>query len=429
MSKFWDQLVKYEVWRSEAGKQVLTERLRQRWVNLEPSMDWLGRAKESVTSLYCNDKHIFCGQGSGLVRVYSVTSGEWIRDLVPIDASSSEPVDSRGLGRSDTLVAGGKKLIVSVAWDVFVTVWSRDGDMDWLTSYECMSDDCREEPFHCEQCNNPLKEPVCPCNPEETLYAGKCIAHIYEIKVTPEGKIVILANFHDAYTSMLIMQKTGDIWTVNGTDIDENCGSGFLNELSLGCHGNPYVLCESGCLKDYHLCLGSTEKNFVDWPHHPHNSEGFEFDERETSGISGLSLEPPFLILVNDNPDYDISVALRVFHIDTHKVLKDFGNSRGRCTNLMTNEFVVVQLQETRSREQQDYILIYDKKMLLDSEKTAEDVKIQMIEIEHDTLISINTTSLIFAEQRSWSSTGRNLGVLNFWVERDLREEGNEERA
>ena len=119
VSKFWDQLVKYEVWKSEAGKQVLTSRLRQRWVNFEPSMDWLGKAKESVTSLFCNDKPIFCRQGSGLVRVY--TSGEWIRDLVPIDASSSRPVDRQCLGRSKTLVAGGKKLIVSVAWDVFFT--------------------------------------------------------------------------------------------------------------------------------------------------------------------------------------------------------------------------------------------------------------------------------------------------------------------
>ena len=431
MSKFWDQLVKYEVWKSEAGKKVLTSRLRQRWVNFEPSMDWLGRAKERVTSLYCNDKHIFCGQGSGLVRVYNVTSGEWIRDLVPIDGSSSEPEDSHSLGRSDTLVAGGKKLIVSVAWDVFVTVWSRDGDMDWLTSYECMSDDCREEPFYCDECGNSQKEPVCPCNEEETLSRGKCNAHIYEIKVTPDGKIVMLAYFHDVYSTMLIMQKSGDGWTVDETDIDEDCEPYELCAVSLGCHGNPFILCDT--LKDYHLCFGSAEKNFEDWSHHPHNGEGFEFDESETSGVSGLFLEPPFLILVNDNPDYhQDSVALRVLHIDTYKVLKAFGYSTGRCTNLVTNEYVVVQLQETRSRDQCGfYVLIYDRKMLLDSKKTAADVKIQRIEMEQDTLISINTTSLVFAENYSWSSKGQDFGVLNFWVGRDplgIREEGDTDR-
>ena len=262
---------------------------------------------------------------------------------------------------------------------------------------------------------------------------GGCNAHIYEIKVTPDSKIVMLAYFHDVYSSMLIMQKSEDGWTVNETEIDEDCGPWVLGAVSLGCHGNPFVLCESGCLKDYHLCLGTTDKNFEDWPHHPHTSEGFEFDESETLGVSGLILELPFLILVNENPDYhEDSVALRVFHIDTYKVLKAFGYSRGRCTNLVTNEYVVVQLQETRSRDQHGfYVLIYDKKMLLDSKKTVDDVKIQRIEIKQDTLISINTTSLVFAEQKSWSSKGEDLGVLNFWLGRDplgIKEAGGKER-
>ena len=76
MSKFWNQLVKDEVWGSKPGKKGLIAKLRHRWVNFEPSVDHLGRAKEKVTSLYCNDKHIFCGQGSGLVSVYNVTFGE-----------------------------------------------------------------------------------------------------------------------------------------------------------------------------------------------------------------------------------------------------------------------------------------------------------------------------------------------------------------
>ena len=115
--------------------------------------------------------------------------------------------------------------------------------------------------------------------------------------------------------------------------------------------------------------------------------------------------------------------------MDTYKVLKAFGYSSGRCTNLMTNEYVVVQLQRTWSRD--EHVLIYDKKMLLDTKKTAEDVKIQRIEIEYDTLMSINTTSLVFAEQKSWSSKGQDLGVLNFWVGRDplgIKEEGDNKR-
>ena len=68
--------------------------------------------------------------------------------------------------------------------------------------------------------------------------------------------------------------------------------------------------------------------------------------------------------------------------------------------------------------------------MLLDLKKTAEAVKIQRIEIEYNYLMSINTTSLLFAERKSWPSKGQDLGVLNFWVERDpvgLKEEGDKE--
>ena len=74
--------------------------------------------------------------------------------------------------------------------------------MYWLTSYESMTDDCREEPFYYEECDNFRKEPVCSCNMEETLPGRGCNAHIYEIKVTPDGEIVILAFFHDSYSSM-----------------------------------------------------------------------------------------------------------------------------------------------------------------------------------------------------------------------------------
>ena len=425
MSTFWCHLVRDEVWGSVAGKKGLTSKLRHRWVDWKPSMDWLGRAKEKVTSLFCNDKHIFCGQGSSLVRVYKVTSGEWVRDLVPRDATSSEPVDqSHYLGRSKTLLAGGKKLVVSVAWDVFITVWSTEGNMDWLTSYECMSEDCRETPFRCDECGNLLKEPVCCCDEEGTLSAGGCNAQIYEIKVTPDdGKIVFLATFHDSYSSMWIMKKSEENgWTAVEVPIDENCGPGtcYLGYAELGCHGNPFILCHSGRLKDFRLCFDSAEETFEDKCQHPHNDEGLEFDESETSGICGLFMEPPYLVLVNRNPDYaEDSVALRVYQMDTYKALKAFGYSRGTCSQLTTNECAVVQLQSTRSTDQcGDYVLIYDKKMLLDPTKTAEDVKTQRIEINQETLMmSINTTSLVFVGNQPWRSNV-DLGVLNFWLER-----------
>ena len=102
--------------------------------------------------------------------------------------------------------------------------------------------------------------------------------------------------------------------------------------------------------------------------------------------------------------------------MDTYKVLKAFGSSRGRCVNLITNEYVVVQLQGMWG-DQGDYVLIYDKKMLLDMKKTAEEVKIQRIEINQERItMSINRTSLVFAEDGLYPRRNQELSVLNFWV-------------
>ena len=75
---FWNELIKDKVWKSEVGKKGLSTKLRHRWVTLEPRLDLLAKAKakakNTVTSLCCNDKHIFCGDLRGLVGVYSISS-------------------------------------------------------------------------------------------------------------------------------------------------------------------------------------------------------------------------------------------------------------------------------------------------------------------------------------------------------------------
>ena len=400
MSKFWNQLVKDEVWGSEPGRKGLTARMRHRWVNFEPSMDQLGRAKEKVMSLFCNDKHIFCGQGSGLVRVYLVASGEYVRDLVPREPNPDMRI------RSYTLVAGGKEVVAAVTWDMFVTVWSTKGDMDWVASYQYQCEGCQKRPCNC---------------------SARGDGTIEDIRMTPHGKIVLLTRNRspnsDSASSVLIMKKAEDGWTVDDSPMFDRCGFAMDENVSLGCHGDYFVLWERAT--DYRCSFGSAENNFEDWSGHPHNDQGLEFDGEETDGIRSLFLEPPFLILVNRNHDQQRheSAALMVYQMDTYKVLKAFEPSRGRCKSLITNEHVVVQLQVQWGDQDGDYILVYDKKMLLDMKKTAEEVMIQRIEINQGTLMSINTTSLVFAEDSWWQDCqehgGLGLSMLNFWVGRE----------
>ena len=418
MSTFWDKLVKDEVWGSEAGKKGLTARLRQRWVNFKPQMDWLGEAKEAVTSLFCNDTHIFCGQDSGMVRVYLVSSGEWVTDLVPRESPSSEPNPDA----MSTLVAGGKGMVAAVTWGQIVTVWSKKDGMDWAHpggvasfSYQFKCDSCKERPCDC---------------PKRSEGAAEGDGTIEDIKVTPHGKIVLLKKNEDGdadtASALLIMEKSDDGWTVDDSPMHWRCG--FAMDKHLGCHGDYYLFWEAN---SSNFSFGSAEKNFEDWCGHPHNQEGMKFDPDEipNRGFSGgFFLEPPFMVLVKGHPK-SRSAALMVYQMETYKVLKAFDYSRGRCLNLITNQYVVVQLQFDNAGFHDDYVLIFDKKMLLDVNTTAEEVKIQKVEINQHSLnlMSINTTSLVFAKNTSWKpgpsgdwkNVGKDLSILNFWVERE----------
>ena len=128
-------------------------------------------------------------QDDSLIRVYSITSEEWIRDLVPREEA---PLLSRTMQHfeNDTFVAGGKDLVAAVTWDKFVTVWSTKGDMDCEASYY---------PTKCVNCQKT------DCRGNGTIFD--------DIKVTPHGKIVLLAvNSTERSTSLLIMKKSYQWW-------------------------------------------------------------------------------------------------------------------------------------------------------------------------------------------------------------------------
>ena len=197
-------------------------KLRHRWVNFEPRIDQVGGAKEKVTSLFCNNKHIFCGEGSGLVRVYTVASGEYVRDLVPRDSPSSTTTTT-------TLVAGGKEVVAAVTWDEIVSVWSTGGDMDWVASYQYQCEGCQKKP--------------CDCGGEASGTCG-----IEDIKVTPHGKIVLRtlnrSPLSATASSVLIMKKGEDGWTVDDSPMLNRCGFAMDGNVKLGCHGD-YSFCAS----------------------------------------------------------------------------------------------------------------------------------------------------------------------------------------
>ena len=147
MCKAWNELIKDKVWKSTAGLKVLKTKLVRRWTDCQPNMDKLGRAREEVTGLFCNDNFIFCGQKNGKVGVYGVSTGDWIRDLSPKYLGAEFKLEES----SETLVAGRGKVVAGVSWGVLLSVWNTKGDMDQLTSYYHRGDHCQDDSCDCRQ--------------------------------------------------------------------------------------------------------------------------------------------------------------------------------------------------------------------------------------------------------------------------------------
>ena len=103
--------------------------------------------------------------------------------------------------------------------------------------------------------------------------------------------------------------------------------------------------------------------------------------------------------------------------MESYEELKTFERSSGVCSNLESNKYVVAHLLNSWSPKTFSVVL-YDKKTLLDPDKTTGEVLTQRIELpgtESSWGMSINTTSLVVHEKE-----GSDLRKLDFWV-------GNEE--
>ena len=104
--------------------------------------------------------------------------------------------------------------------------------------------------------------------------------------------------------------------------------------------------------------------------------------------------------------------------MESYQELKAFERSSGVCSNLESNKYVVAHLLNSCWSPETFSVLLYDKKTLLDPDKTTEEVLTQRMELpstESSWRMSINTTSLVLNEKE-----GSDLRKLDFWV-------GNEE--
>ena len=73
--------------------------LLHRWKTINPETVELGTVQKRVEGMFCNNTHVFCGIEGGKVRVYSLSDGQWVRDL---DSGTGELLFGRSICGSET---------------------------------------------------------------------------------------------------------------------------------------------------------------------------------------------------------------------------------------------------------------------------------------------------------------------------------------
>ena len=142
--------------------------------------------------------------------------------------------------------------------------------------------------------------------------------------------------------------ETEAIWRVDDAPFDQRCGFYMDAEQPalLSCNGDYFLYGECPRMSkwDLRLSFGTEAKNFEDWCGHPHSPDGMELDERDTTDVTCLLLEPPYLVMVSEldpqlyGKPYEPHSCLRVYNMESYEELKAFERSSGVCSNLESNK-------------------------------------------------------------------------------------------
>ena len=81
VNKTWNKVIKERVWGNKRARKMLEEKLLNRWKTTNPETVQLGTVPQEVEAMFCNNTHAFCFVKGGKVKVYSLTDGQWVRDL------------------------------------------------------------------------------------------------------------------------------------------------------------------------------------------------------------------------------------------------------------------------------------------------------------------------------------------------------------
>ena len=373
------------MWKSPGMRKKLETKLVNRWSTENPTVVELGQTREVVTSMFCNDQHVFCAALWGIVGVYQL-DGQWVRDLTPTER-----------GPMYVNLAGGEGVLA--AWSDFGvwSVWGIKGLEEELdTGFTGFNFDDDDDPD----------------------------AHslISTVQVIDQSKIALLVvhDMEDHNKVSLVFLKRGEqVW----------------EEKIVACF--PSFAC--WLASDGHwvaLTNQATANNDVTkvtlWKE---ENTGQDIDLPGCSGSvvrSNVMMELPFLALILIDR-VNMTTSVKVYRMAEDKQMKDlnsaaslvksisFSNCRPMITTLSNRHFLGFVQAEAEVGVEGRLLHFVEKSNLFSDSSAIGRIQIHMPATSLSHQVALNTTTLVF-HRREGDDQGLHsvLAKKDFWMTNNI---------
>ena len=374
-----------EMWKSPGMRKKLETKLVNRWKTENPTEVELGQTREVVTSMFCNDQHVFCAALWGIVGVYQL-DGQWVRDLTPTER-----------GPMYVNLAGGEGVLA--AWSDF-GVWS-------VWGIKGLEEDTGFTGFNFDDDDDPDAHSL-----------------ISTVQVIDQSKIALLVvhDMEDHNKVSLVFLKRGEqVW-------EEKIVACFPFFPMLAAHGHWVALVDDT------LTTNNEVSKVMLWQEE-NTGQDIELPfERDGCMVRGMVMELPFLALIlckEDSYGNNRTTSVKVYRMAEDKQMKDLSQAASLVKSISINNFwpmigplsnrhfVGFVHQEVGVRGGMGHV--FKKSTLFSNSSETGGIQIHLPTRTTSLFsrqIALNTTSLVFY-RREKDDEGRHYSVLakkDFWM-------------
>ena len=386
----WDEVIKGGLWGNKSARKRLEEKLGERWKSANPEAVKLGSVPERVQDIFCNNKHIFCGIDGGKVKVYTVTDGQWLRDL----ESSVEDLMDLNIGR----ICGDESIMAARLEGRAVTVWSIKEEMGRVYFFDVRN------------------------------YNGMERSYVEDVKVSGNYVIVLLSgrdSKHPGSTYQLVVLHEGEQHTWENKILESFSTPGWA-KLAVD--------------KDWWAIVGK-ERNRRDILKVKFWKEGLFRRDIDLLGVSAdyeityVAMVSPFLIVgVQDWSVGSETFLIKVFELASDKLMEEPDTSAPLIKTVhfpgfTAGKFLYIGLVFgclllPFDENHEPSLVVFEKTALLDSATLPEQTEGNRIPLllHHSPVFGMNTTSIFFIQRPALGTEDR---ARNFLCEKDFWMCGN----